>query len=147
MQPFVYLFAFEEALLVTVGDVQRERQDPWSVLHALNDIIQFSPAGPLHTDTGVSVPVVSVCVRAPELKIENLWNSPEIKNEEAGNSSCNEDFIYQFFGISLCSHHVVTCEGRPAGHLGWFVRISFFPVCKTNKAWSRKSIWDFSDLR
>lgn len=48
-----HLSALEEALLVTVGDVQRESQDPRSVLHALNEIIQSSPAGPLHTQTQV----------------------------------------------------------------------------------------------
>lgn len=48
---YPYLFALEEALLVTVGDVQRESQDPGSVFHALNEIIQSSPAGPLHRHT------------------------------------------------------------------------------------------------
>lgn len=48
-----YLFALEEALLVTVRDVQRESQDPGGVLHALNEIIQSSPAGTLHTDEGM----------------------------------------------------------------------------------------------
>lgn len=38
------LFALKEALLVTVGDVQRESQNPRSVLHALNEIIQPPPA-------------------------------------------------------------------------------------------------------
>lgn len=51
---YLYLFALEEALLVTVGDVQRESQDPGSVLHALNEIIQPSPAGTLQTHTQVS---------------------------------------------------------------------------------------------
>lgn len=51
---FPYLFALEESLLVTVGDVQRERQDPGSVLHALNEIIQSSPAGALQTDNDVN---------------------------------------------------------------------------------------------
>lgn len=46
-----YLFALEEALLVTVGDVQSESKDPRSVFHTLNEIIQSSPAGPLHTYT------------------------------------------------------------------------------------------------
>lgn len=48
-----YLLALEEALLVTVGDVQGESQHPRSVLHALNEIIQSPPAGPLHTHTQV----------------------------------------------------------------------------------------------
>lgn len=39
------LFAFEEAFLVTVRDVQRQSQNSRSVLHALNEIIQPSPAG------------------------------------------------------------------------------------------------------
>lgn len=50
---YPYLFALEETLLVTVGDVQRESQDPRSVLHALNEIIQSSSAGALHTQTQV----------------------------------------------------------------------------------------------
>lgn len=49
-----YLFALEESLLVTVGDVQRECQDPGSVLHALNEIIQSSPAGALQTHNDVN---------------------------------------------------------------------------------------------
>lgn len=46
---YPYLFAFEKALLVTVGDVERESHDPRSVLHGFNEIIQSSPAGPLNT--------------------------------------------------------------------------------------------------
>lgn len=34
-----YLFALEEALLVTVGEVQGDSQDPRRVLHFLNEII------------------------------------------------------------------------------------------------------------
>lgn len=49
-----YLFTLEEALLVTVGDVERERQDPGRVLHALNGVVQPRPAGTLNTDTGVN---------------------------------------------------------------------------------------------
>lgn len=45
------LFALEEALLVTVGDVERQRHDAGRVLHVLNDVVQPSPAGTLHTDT------------------------------------------------------------------------------------------------
>lgn len=46
----LYLSALEEALLVTVGDVQRERQDPRSILHALNEVVQSSPAGTLRSE-------------------------------------------------------------------------------------------------
>lgn len=45
----LYLPPLEEALLVTVGDVQRERQDPGGVLHALNEVVQSSPARPLRS--------------------------------------------------------------------------------------------------
>lgn len=69
-----YLLAFEEALFVTVGDVQRQRQDSRRVLHALDHVIQPSPAWTLHrtdthmsvrtiNDNGVCVRVCSVCVR------------------------------------------------------------------------------------
>lgn len=64
-----YLFALEETLLVTVGDVQRQSQDPRSVLHALNEIVQSSPAGSLHmhTYTGVSTCIIEMYVCTPEM--------------------------------------------------------------------------------
>lgn len=38
------LFAFEESFSVTVGKVQRQRHYTRSILHSLNDPVQFSPA-------------------------------------------------------------------------------------------------------
>lgn len=43
-----HLPALEEALLVTVGDVEGQSQDPGRVLHALEEVVQSSPAGSLH---------------------------------------------------------------------------------------------------
>lgn len=103
---YPYLFALEKALLVTVGDVQRESQDPRSVLHALNEIIQSSPAGPLHTSMRVCM--ISMCVCAPELKImvQNAPHAPESKNNKVGNTSTNEDFS------NLAFHSVHTTLSR-----------------------------------
>lgn len=39
-----HLLAFEESFSVTVGKVQRQGHNTRSVLHSLNDPIQFSPA-------------------------------------------------------------------------------------------------------
>lgn len=39
------LFAFEEALLVTVGEVQRQSKDSGCVLHILDQMVQPPPAG------------------------------------------------------------------------------------------------------
>lgn len=39
-----HLLALEESFSVTVGKVQRQSHDTRSVLHSLNDPIQFSPA-------------------------------------------------------------------------------------------------------
>lgn len=58
----LYLSALEEALLVTVGDVQRERQHPRSILHALNEVVQSSPAGTLRSET-VNVSVTKTGVK------------------------------------------------------------------------------------
>lgn len=43
-----HLPALEEALLVTVGDVERHGQNPGCVLHALEEVVQSSPARSLH---------------------------------------------------------------------------------------------------
>ncbi len=61
-----HLFALEETLLVAVGDVQRQSQDPRSVLHALNEIIQSSPARSLQTHRDVSACIIKMCVSGAE---------------------------------------------------------------------------------
>lgn len=50
-----HLPALEEALLVTVGDVEGQSQDPGRVLHALEEVVQSSPAGSLHPQTRISL--------------------------------------------------------------------------------------------
>lgn len=136
---YPYLFALEETLPVTVGDVQRESQDPRSVLHALNLIIQSSSARALHTHRHRYT--WSQVWNEVQLNSFRLWPDMPLKvckmpPRKKGRQTNNEDL-----SISLCSHHVDTCESGPMGHLGLFVRTGFFPLCKKPEA-AGCTIWN-----
>lgn len=57
-----YLFTLEEALPVTVGEVEGESHDAGSVFHTLNNSVQLPPAGTLankHTERYAVTPRVN----------------------------------------------------------------------------------------
>lgn len=61
-----HLPALEEALLVTVGDVERQSQNPGRVLHALEEVVQSPPAGSLHHNLTLA-PSKRFCPSHPDL--------------------------------------------------------------------------------
>lgn len=73
-----HLLAFEESFSVTVGEVQRQRHDTRSVLHSLNDPVQFSPAGALWRNTATdfvfmtSFRLLRFCNYAKRFKITDM---------------------------------------------------------------------------